>query len=209
MDDAFYQVVEGRAIATMHDPSGESRMLDIIGPGEVFGEIPFLLGLISNVTIEAQPGTVISVISRTDLENLIQTNATFAPAFYKFLAKTIFSRLVKLYQGEDLARCKSLAAPLPTETRKGSFRAPMPRSPISVRREQRMTVSTTDPSGRPRESSGLVTNSSSPSFSNFLVVPNEGRARATSFADLPEVIDSSEVSPSRRKISPRPPGSLQ
>jgi len=139
MDDHFYQVIEGQCIVKTMDPSGEERQLDVIGAGEVFGEIPFLVGLATNATVEAQSGTVIASLTRQDIEPLLLALPEFAAAFYKFLAKTLFCRLVKLYKSGALEECKSMSAPIPSN--KANVRAPFPQSPMALRRKQKNTTS--------------------------------------------------------------------
>ena len=199
MDDNFYQVIEGECVVKTHDLSGEERQIDVLGPGEVFGETCFLLGLASNLTVEAQPNTAISCLTRQDIEQFIQTNSEFAASFYKFLAKTIFCRFVKLYKSDQLDQCKVMVAPL--AQKKASVRAPFPRSPISTRR--RNTASLDLSRCRLDSPAELTAVNSTPS-------PG-GRLRATSFdVAEPEVLDlnddgsSSEtaLSPTGKKRSP-------
>lgn len=145
--DKFYQVSEGRCIAKVQDPvTKECQIIDVIGPGEVFGEICMLLGIASNVTVEALGPASVVCTKRTDLEELIQTIPIFTVSLYKFLAKTILARLQKLelVDENELAEFKKVTAPL-VDTRKLLLPCqPMPKSPAILRRKQREAPKNTE-----------------------------------------------------------------
>eukprot|EP00339_Tiarina_fusa_P019322 CAMPEP_0117021922 /NCGR_PEP_ID=MMETSP0472-20121206/16528_1 /TAXON_ID=693140 ORGANISM="Tiarina fusus, Strain LIS" /NCGR_SAMPLE_ID=MMETSP0472 /ASSEMBLY_ACC=CAM_ASM_000603 /LENGTH=186 /DNA_ID=CAMNT_0004727627 /DNA_START=361 /DNA_END=917 /DNA_ORIENTATION=+ len=152
----------------------ETILLDILHPGEIFGEIPFILGLASNVSYETTEESVIIPIPRTTVEQMIQDNSEFAVSLYKLLAKTIFTRLFKLNfcdQGEILGEKLAAVAPLLDAKQLPMTKSPFS-SPVVLRKDlKRVNAAVRNSLPAPEVNSLSVktnaTKNRSPSFSNL------------------------------------------
>ena len=63
------------------------------GQGSVFGEISFLEGKGTSANVVADESTDVSVIDKSDVEVILDSDADFAVRFYKTLAYTLAYRL--------------------------------------------------------------------------------------------------------------------
>jgi len=89
--------------------------VDVLRPGEIFGECPLLLGVASNVTYQAFSDASIVEIDRQVVERLIQEDDNIAVPLYRYFARSLFTRLHKFKfcnQPNVLTKERSMYAPL-------------------------------------------------------------------------------------------------
>ena len=68
-------------------------ILDVLGPGELVGELAFIDGTPRSADAFAGPGCVVTCWPVTDLEALIVENPSFASRFWRALAEEVAARL--------------------------------------------------------------------------------------------------------------------
>ena len=62
--------------------------------GEIFGELSFMLGLVSSATVVAEVDCVVMALNKSKLEMLLFNNPRISAALYRFIAKILRDRLV-------------------------------------------------------------------------------------------------------------------
>lgn len=145
MNDYFYQVLEGTIQAKVTDKeTKETQIVDILNPGEIFGEIPFLLGLVSNITLEATSDALVVAVVRSKLEKFIMEKAEFGVSFFKFLARSLFTSLFNLQfcgQLEVLSEKTPVVAPIVDLKTIQLCRSPLPTDSPTLRTRQKNPTS--------------------------------------------------------------------
>ena len=139
MTDQLYQIVEGKCKVEMQNEANkESYTAGYCSPGEILGEIPFLFGVVSNATYTAETDVVVVVLPRPSIETLLNDIPEFSSAFYKFLSRTLASRLRNLHlfsnsdsSADPLEEQASTPVPVaPISDKKTLPRTPIPSNPF-------------------------------------------------------------------------------
>lgn len=198
MNDYFYQIIEGTVETKITDKeTKETQIVDILNPGEIFGEISFLLGLVSHVTIRATTDVLVVAVLRSKLEKFIMDRPEFGVSLYKFLARNSFTRLHQLqFIGQsDIEKTPILAPILDQKTMKDLGRAPLPLDSPALRKRHK------DSNPNSRTSSPLAKSS----------VPIAKTKSEENSPTKPEKILSqsvpAEITFTPEKIKPDPPAS--
>ena len=87
--DGCYRVEQGLLKVSIVSPSGSERILAILGPGSIVGELAMLDGLPRSASVAALRGSELTFVSRTKFEEYAERR----PEFYKHLVKLLASRL--------------------------------------------------------------------------------------------------------------------
>ena len=87
--DGCYRVDEGLLKASVTDPEGEERILAMLGPGSVVGELSMLDGAPRSASVIALRDSSVSFISRLVFEKFGQSK----PELYSHLATLLANRL--------------------------------------------------------------------------------------------------------------------
>lgn len=85
--------VESGHVEVVDPRSRPEVVLDVLGPGEVVGELGFIDGTPRSADVVAGPGCTVTRWPKEELEQLIQRDPTFAARFWKALAEQVSARL--------------------------------------------------------------------------------------------------------------------
>lgn len=83
--EQVFIVVSGYLRVLVHDPSGKRNILNLMGPGEMFGEVAILDGSQRSANVEACEDGEILVIDRATFMGLLHRHSTVAVALATFL----------------------------------------------------------------------------------------------------------------------------
>jgi len=89
--DSIYILCSGKAKAIARDEQGKEIVLDVIGPGEYFGEMAALDGGPRSATIVTKEPTEVLIISKDDFQNSLSSN----PDLMFNLVRVLLERLRK------------------------------------------------------------------------------------------------------------------
>ncbi|HEY3785808.1 MAG TPA: Crp/Fnr family transcriptional regulator [Steroidobacteraceae bacterium] len=87
--DSLCAVVTGRVRISASRPGGKQVFLNIMGPGDSFGEIALLDGQPRTATATAMARTELMVIGRADFQALLQTESQLATHLIQLLCKRV------------------------------------------------------------------------------------------------------------------------
>jgi CRP/FNR family cyclic AMP-dependent transcriptional regulator len=87
--EGFYRVDEGLLKVSIASPTGAERILAILGPGAIVGDLAIIDGKPRSATVTALRDCKLRFVSR----NAFQTFAREKPEIYKYLAKVLAARL--------------------------------------------------------------------------------------------------------------------
>jgi CRP-like cAMP-binding protein len=87
--DGCYRVEKGLLKVTMHSAAGSERILAILGPGAIVGELAMLDGLPRSASVVAVRDSELAFISRAKFEAITSQH----PEVYKHLVAVLASRL--------------------------------------------------------------------------------------------------------------------
>ncbi len=87
--DACYRVDEGLLKASVTDPDGDERILAMLGPGSVVGELSMIDGAPRSASVTAVRDSRLSSISRVEFENF----GRLRPELYRHVATLLANRL--------------------------------------------------------------------------------------------------------------------
>src|SRR5262245_29495374 len=87
--DGCYRVEKGLVKVSMVAPSGTERIIAILGPGDIVGELAVLDGLPRSASVSALRGTELLFISKTKFEECADKH----PELYRHLLMVLASRL--------------------------------------------------------------------------------------------------------------------
>ena len=87
--DGCYWLEEGAVKITIVSPNGELRILAVLGPGAVIGELAMIDGLPRSATVEALRRCRFSFVSREAFLRCLDSD----PALYKLIVRTLAERL--------------------------------------------------------------------------------------------------------------------
>merc|ERR1712137_576660 len=91
----LYQVVKGSC--RIEYQVGERRLSFSIKTGEIFGEVPFILGTVTGSTlVAASAQTVVRIISHRHLNRTLSKKPSISSKLYLFLARTLRSRFLRV-----------------------------------------------------------------------------------------------------------------
>ena len=144
MNDTVYQIIEGKCRAeVLNETTKEASVVGYFSPGELFGEISFLMGLVSHVSIVAETDVIVLALHRPDIENQIQNQHEFAASFYKLLARTITNRHKSLDISSEEAppsEENNHSPVAPIIEKKNSERSPLPQASKFLRAHEQPSV---------------------------------------------------------------------
>lgn len=86
---ALLVVIEGAVRIASLSPDGRELLFNIVGAGEIFGEIAALDGGPRTAEAIAQRDSILAVIDRRDVLSLVAANPTVALYFINFLCKRV------------------------------------------------------------------------------------------------------------------------
>ena len=89
--DNIYFIQEGRMKISALSEDGHEVLLDIIGPGEIFGDVGALQGTPRTTSAQALDDSILCEMHRKDFETLLETH----PEIALHLLKSLASRLKK------------------------------------------------------------------------------------------------------------------
>jgi CRP/FNR family transcriptional regulator, cyclic AMP receptor protein len=87
--DGCYWLEKGRVKVTIASPRGQQRILAVLGPGTIIGEIAMIDGLPRTATVEALERCRLLFVSRTAFQLWLESS----PDLYKYLVTTLVARL--------------------------------------------------------------------------------------------------------------------
>jgi Na+/H+ antiporter len=88
-------VVARGAVAVLHETESESRLLDVLGAGDVLGEMELLTGEPRTATIRALTTVAVGEISRAGFEELLEKEPAFRAGIYQAFARRRFDNHVR------------------------------------------------------------------------------------------------------------------
>jgi len=86
-------LVEGRIAVYKEDSSDEVKLLGVISPGNIFGEISVIDNLSYSASLVAETDVVIVLMSRESFHRCINDNPTFGLRLLNFVAHLLCARL--------------------------------------------------------------------------------------------------------------------
>jgi len=89
VSDCLYVIDKGKVRAIINDEDGKEITLNIHGPGEYFGELSLIDGDPRSATIITKEPTKFIIIKRTDLKELLLSNANMSFNMLKGLTKLL------------------------------------------------------------------------------------------------------------------------
>jgi CRP/FNR family transcriptional regulator len=92
--DACYWVERGLVKVSVASPQGDERVIALLGPGSIFGELALIDGEPRSATVAAMQRTTLRRVSRDEFDILVGTN----PDIYNELVMLLASRLRKTDQ---------------------------------------------------------------------------------------------------------------
>ena len=87
--DGCYWLEEGRVKVTIASPRGQQRILALLGPGAIIGEIAMIDGLTRTATVEAIEPCKLLFVSRVSFQQWLDGS----PELQTYLVKTLVARL--------------------------------------------------------------------------------------------------------------------
>ena len=87
--DGCYWLETGTLKITVASSSGEERILALLGPGSIVGELAALDGLPRSATVVAMQPSKLLFLSRAEFQEMLQNT----PALYQFLVSVLVQRL--------------------------------------------------------------------------------------------------------------------
>jgi CRP/FNR family transcriptional regulator, cyclic AMP receptor protein len=87
--DGCYWLEEGRVKVTIASPRGQQRILAVLGPGAIVGEIAMIDGLPRTATVEALQPCRLLFVARTSFLSWLEAS----PDLHEYLVKTLVARL--------------------------------------------------------------------------------------------------------------------
>ncbi len=87
--DHLYAVIEGLVKVVFTSPRGDEMVLNIMGPGETFGELALLDGSTRSASVVALRPTSIFVLPRRRLLNLMSHNPELVDEFLKLIGRLV------------------------------------------------------------------------------------------------------------------------
>ena len=87
--DALYGVLKGRIRISATSPGGQEIILDIMGPGEIFGEIALLDGMPRTADAVAMTATELMMIRRHEFLALLEREPSLAIHLLKLICKRL------------------------------------------------------------------------------------------------------------------------
>jgi len=87
--DGFYVVISGRVKVYKMSPDGREQILHILGPGELFGEVPVFAGAHFPANAQAMEEGWIFYFSRDSMVRLIEKNPSIAMGMLSVLSKRL------------------------------------------------------------------------------------------------------------------------
>src|SRR5689334_6587108 len=98
--DGCYWLESGTLKVTVASSTGEERILAVLGPGSIVGELAMMDGLPRSATVVAMRPSKLSFLARADFQDSLLRN----PSIYQFLVSTLVQRL---RQADDEAAAAS------------------------------------------------------------------------------------------------------
>ena len=90
--DSLHLIVKGRVAIQVVTTNGDTATLNLLGPGETFGELALVSGGIRSATVMAIEPLETLTLSRTDVNVLRDAN----PAVQRFLIEVLASQVARL-----------------------------------------------------------------------------------------------------------------
>ena len=87
--NSLYAVISGTVKISISSPDGRNAILNLIGPGELFGEMAVLDGQPRSADATANANCEIFVIDRRDFLPFVQSQPTLATKFIKVLCELV------------------------------------------------------------------------------------------------------------------------
>lgn len=87
--DGCYKIVEGLIKVTLNPPSGRERILAILGPGAMVGELSVIDGTPRSATVSAIRDAKLGFVSRAAFEDFVRDN----PEVFRAIAAVLAARL--------------------------------------------------------------------------------------------------------------------
>lgn len=87
--DSFYVVLEGEVKVLVSDDQGKEVILNILGPGEYFGELALLDDEPRSATIKTMVPTRVMVITKHDFKNCLAANPEMAYKLIEVLIRQV------------------------------------------------------------------------------------------------------------------------
>lgn len=84
-----FVVVAGYLQVLVHDPNGKRNILNVMGPGELFGEVAILDGSLRSANVEASSAGEILVIDRATFMGLLHRHPALAIQLATFLGRRL------------------------------------------------------------------------------------------------------------------------
>src|SRR5215217_1836155 len=128
----LYLVCAGHLRVVAPSETGMEPVLNVLGPGDVFGELALLDGEMRSATVVAQDPVEAAVLNRADFLKLLQRNPAVLDGFLKGLARTVrrlsdqVSDLMVLDQQGHLAKKLLELAKLHGQTTQNGIEIQMP-----------------------------------------------------------------------------------
>ena len=89
--DSFFYLVSGELVVVLEQEDGTETVIDVMGPGQFFGEIGLLQKIPRTATIRALTQVQVQRLEETDFDDLLESS----PSFAQFLDKLGNERLVQ------------------------------------------------------------------------------------------------------------------
>jgi CRP-like cAMP-binding protein len=93
--DEMFLICHGTVLVSKVVKGKVEQLLNRIGPGEFFGEMSLLDGSPRSATIQAETDTMLLVLDRTSLNQLIEVSPHAAAAFFYAMVHVFIERLRK------------------------------------------------------------------------------------------------------------------
>ena len=90
--DSLHLIVKGRVAIQVVTANGDTATLNLLGPGETFGELALVSGGIRSATVMAIEPLETLTLSRTDVNVMRDTN----PAVQRFLIEVLANQVARL-----------------------------------------------------------------------------------------------------------------
>jgi len=87
--DSLYVVLEGEVKVLVSDQQGKEVILNILGPGEYFGELALLDDEPRSASVKTMVPTRVMVITKHDFKNCLATNAEMAYKLIRVLIRQV------------------------------------------------------------------------------------------------------------------------
>jgi CRP/FNR family transcriptional regulator, cyclic AMP receptor protein len=87
--DQLYAVLSGKAKAVVMDPEGREIVVNLLGPGDCFGEIAMIDGETRSATIVTTEPTQVLTVGRADFTPILTSNPDLMHHLLKVLARKV------------------------------------------------------------------------------------------------------------------------